>query len=34
MEAMQLEHVSKTFGSGVGEVQALKDVNFVARREN
>lgn len=32
MEAIQLEHVSKTFGSGVGEVQALKDVNFVAKK--
>lgn len=31
MNAIELKGVSKTFGSGVGQVQALKDVNFAAK---
>ena len=30
MKAIELKQVSKTYGQGVSQVQALKDVNFVA----
>lgn len=32
MNAIQMQHVSKSFGTGVGKVQALKDINFVAKK--
>lgn len=32
MDAIQMEHVSKNFGTGVGKVQALKDVSFVTKK--
>ena len=30
MKAIELKQVSKTYGQGVSQVQALKDVNFAA----
>lgn len=30
MTAIEMDHVTKTFGQGVGKVQALKEVNFKA----
>ncbi|HIW70451.1 MAG TPA: ABC transporter ATP-binding protein [Candidatus Limosilactobacillus merdipullorum] len=32
MNAIQMQHVNKNFGTGVGKVQALKDINFVAKK--
>lgn len=32
MNAIQMQHVNKSFGTGVGKVQALKDINFVAKK--
>jgi putative ABC transport system ATP-binding protein len=32
VNAIQMQHVSKSFGTGVGKVQALKDINFVAKK--
>ncbi|WP_295747729.1 ABC transporter ATP-binding protein [uncultured Limosilactobacillus sp.] len=30
MKTIELKHVNKVFGSGIGRVQALKDINFTA----
>ena len=32
MNAIQMQHVNKSFGTGAGKVQALKDINFVAKK--